>query len=63
MNKKAICPTCDKVAELNASNSYRPFCSIRCKLIDLGEWVNEGYSITDTTENTNNIDPDISQKH
>jgi endogenous inhibitor of DNA gyrase (YacG/DUF329 family) len=24
---------------------YRPFCSERCKLIDLGQWANEGYRI------------------
>lgn len=24
---------------------YRPFCSERCKLIDLGEWANERYRV------------------
>lgn len=35
------CPTCQKKVEWKAENKYRPFCSDRCRLIDLGEWANE----------------------
>ena len=35
------CPTCQKKVEWKAENTYRPFCSERCKLIDFGEWANE----------------------
>ncbi|HEV7397814.1 MAG TPA: DNA gyrase inhibitor YacG [Pyrinomonadaceae bacterium] len=38
------CPTCGKQFEWE-NNSFRPFCSGRCKLIDLGAWVNEQYSV------------------
>ena len=38
------CLTCDKPIECN-DNPYRPFCSERCKLIDLGCWVSEEYSV------------------
>ena len=38
------CPTCGKPIEWK-DNPYRPFCSERCKLIDLGRWVNEEYSV------------------
>lgn len=38
------CPTCKKVFEYKSSK-WRPFCSERCKLIDLGHWVSENYSI------------------
>lgn len=38
------CPTCGKEAEWN-ENPYRPFCSERCKLVDLGRWVNEEYRV------------------
>jgi endogenous inhibitor of DNA gyrase (YacG/DUF329 family) len=34
----APCPQCRKTAWLDAANPYRPFCSERCKLVDLGEW-------------------------
>lgn len=35
------CPTCTKPVEWVSQNLFRPFCSERCKLIDLGEWANE----------------------
>lgn len=43
--KKVPCPTCQKEAEYSSKNLYRPFCSERCKLIDLGEWATESYRI------------------
>lgn len=39
------CPTCKKPIEWNEKFPYRPFCSERCKLIDLGEWASEGHKI------------------
>lgn len=33
------------MSEYSVSNAYRPFCSERCKLIDLGQWADEGYKI------------------
>lgn len=63
MTKIANCPICEKEAELDASNQYRPFCSKRCRLIDLGQWINESYSISETTMTENNIDLDTIQKH
>jgi endogenous inhibitor of DNA gyrase (YacG/DUF329 family) len=47
MNKKPVvaCPTCGKEIEWDANNRYRPFCSERCKLIDLGKWANEEYRV------------------
>ncbi|BCX81063.1 conserved hypothetical protein [Methylomarinovum caldicuralii] len=35
------CPICRKPVEWRRDNPYRPFCSRRCKLIDLGEWATE----------------------
>lgn len=42
---KVQCPTCKKDVEWSAENIFRPFCSDRCKLIDLGEWASEGHAI------------------
>ncbi|QLI83242.1 DNA gyrase inhibitor YacG [Chitinibacter fontanus] len=42
------CPTCGTLSAYLSSNQYRPFCSARCKLIDLGEWANDNYRIPDT---------------
>ncbi len=42
---KLKCPTCQKAIEYSKENTFRPFCSERCKLIDLGEWASEGHRI------------------
>lgn len=39
------CPTCGKKVEWTEANKYRPFCSHRCKQIDLGAWAEEKYVI------------------
>lgn len=40
------CPQCGKEVLWNKEASpFRPFCSERCKLIDLGQWASENYSI------------------
>lgn len=43
--KIVSCPTCAKPVQWRPENAFRPFCSERCKLIDLGEWANEGYKV------------------
>ncbi|HEY7883859.1 MAG TPA: DNA gyrase inhibitor YacG [Cellvibrionaceae bacterium] len=42
---KLLCPTCQKNVFWNEQYPFRPFCSERCKLIDLGEWANESHRI------------------
>ncbi len=39
------CPNCGKQAKFTPGNPYRPFCSERCKIIDLGAWAEEKYAI------------------
>jgi endogenous inhibitor of DNA gyrase (YacG/DUF329 family) len=39
------CPTCSNKVEWKESNLWRPFCSERCKQIDLGAWAEEKYTI------------------
>ena len=43
------CPICKKPAP-REDNPHRPFCSERCKLLDFGQWVNEGYSVPSEEE-------------
>lgn len=38
---KVNCPGCRKPVIWNESSPFRPFCSKRCQLIDLGEWAAE----------------------
>ena len=39
------CPRCGKGLAWEAANRFRPFCSERCKMIDLGAWASESYRI------------------
>ena len=39
------CPQCGKPAEWSPANRFRPFCSERCRVIDLGAWATESYRI------------------
>lgn len=41
---KITCPICKGVTTWE-ENPWRPFCSERCKLIDLGKWASEDYRI------------------
>jgi len=56
---KVTCPTCQQSVEWLATNPYRPFCSERCRLIDLGEWFSEERKIAsdDATAETADIIP------
>ena len=57
------CPTCKKNVQWNEKSEYRPFCSERCKLIDLGEWASESYSIPVEFNEDNLIDLSKNQTH
>lgn len=45
MTTKVSCPTCQQQVIWQASSEFRPFCSKRCQLIDLGEWASESNRI------------------
>lgn len=38
---KVKCPTCGRSIDWSRETPWRPFCSERCKLIDLGAWLSE----------------------
>lgn len=44
MNEKT-CPVCKQEVAERAENAAFPFCSSRCKQVDLGRWFNEDYRI------------------
>jgi hypothetical protein len=44
------CPTCDQAVAWIPSSRYRPFCSDRCRLLDLGEWADGNRSIPSDAE-------------
>lgn len=43
-NTTVRCPQCHTQAEW-VDNANRPFCSDRCRLIDLGNWADETYKV------------------
>ena len=46
MAKKSVpCPRCGRPVEWTPQSRFRPFCSERCKMIDLGAWATESYCI------------------
>lgn len=42
---KVNCPQCKKSVDWVPKSLYRPFCSKRCQLIDLGQWADEEHKI------------------
>ena len=43
------CPTCGEPARWE-ENPDRPFCSERCRMLDLGRWASEDYTVEDEGE-------------
>ncbi len=46
------CPICDRKIEGQSTAEWPefPFCSRRCRLVDLGRWLDEAYALPDETE-------------
>lgn len=43
--KRVKCPNCGRDVDWNDQSASRPFCSERCRLIDLGAWLSEKHAI------------------
>jgi endogenous inhibitor of DNA gyrase (YacG/DUF329 family) len=57
--KKIVpCPKCTQDSVYAASNPYRPFCSRKCKLLDLGAWASEDFRLPRVLT-VDNIDTDV----
>jgi endogenous inhibitor of DNA gyrase (YacG/DUF329 family) len=50
--KALFCPTCRKVVLV--TDEYFPFCSDRCRILDLGKWASGGYKVSSPIQ-----DPDL----
>jgi endogenous inhibitor of DNA gyrase (YacG/DUF329 family) len=49
------CPQCKTLVIWNKDAKYRPFCSKRCQLIDLGAWFDEKHRIEKDPESENKL--------
>jgi len=56
------CPTCNAAVAWTADNRWKPFCSERCKLIDLGQWATEKYRVPDESPPDENETSDESER-
>ncbi len=59
MAARLRCPTCNRDVEWSEAFPFRPFCSERCRLIDLGAWLSEQRAIQG--EDARPTDPERSE--
>ncbi len=45
MTTQVKCPTCGTDVAWSTKSPFRPFCSEKCRLIDLGDWASENHAI------------------
>jgi endogenous inhibitor of DNA gyrase (YacG/DUF329 family) len=57
--RTVACPTCGAPVEWKKESRFRPFCSERCRLIDLGAWVAESYRVPVEEQKTAPGDPPV----
>jgi uncharacterized protein len=60
--RRVPCPQCGQAALFAASNRWRPFCSERCRTIDLGAWASESYRVSKPADSENRADSDRSDQ-
>ena len=55
---KVRCPVCDRTMDRQGPKEWPdwPFCSPRCKLIDLGRWLGEAYRVPSTPKEDDSDD-------
>ncbi|MFI4869772.1 MAG: DNA gyrase inhibitor YacG [Steroidobacterales bacterium] len=64
MAQRLRCPTCQRAIEWSEQFPYRPFCSERCRLIDLGAWLSAQHAIPGTAaEGPDESSPGTSDGH
>ena len=51
------CPTCKKRGDWFVG-AYGPFCSKRCKLVDLGKWLNEENKVSEPLRPEHFVEPE-----
>ena len=61
--RTVTCPTCGGQARYAPDNPWRPFCSERCKRIDLGAWASEHFRVPDPTPPVDDASTDDTRLH
>lgn len=60
--KIVACPHCGADVAWGPQSPFRPFCSERCKKIDLGAWANDEYRVPATAPTDEFDQPDLTPK-
>lgn len=47
--RTVTCPTCAGPSQYTSDNRFRPFCSERCKQVDLGAWASESFRVPEAS--------------
>ena len=63
MPKTVACPNCGNPVPWTPESEWRPFCSERCRLIDLGEWLEERHRISEPSEDDSPREHDEGHGH
>lgn len=61
--RTVVCPTCGVQARYAPDNPWRPFCSERCKQLDLGAWASERMRLPDPTPPNTDMANDQALRH
>ena len=61
--RRVRCPACGKQALYSAQNPARPFCSARCRSVDLGAWASESYRVASAASPTDDDPPPTAAAH
>ena len=56
--KTVACPQCRGPSVYGSNNSFRPFCSERCKNLDFGAWASEDFKLPEQNPDS---DPEFEQ--
>jgi hypothetical protein len=61
---RLACPTCGRAIQWSDAFPFRPFCSERCRLIDLGAWLTDQRAIPgDAPEDAPQAAPESDERH
>jgi endogenous inhibitor of DNA gyrase (YacG/DUF329 family) len=61
--REVNCPACGQVCLYSPANRWRPFCSERCKKIDLGAWASDQYRIAGSDPSPADTNDDLPPRH
>jgi endogenous inhibitor of DNA gyrase (YacG/DUF329 family) len=60
--ERRSCPICKRPVEKGDTNDAYPFCSSRCRLLDLGNWLTDRYRISEKLPDSDGIDTGVPEE-